>query len=92
MLLQVKQGRAILPTGDEELYPLGGLCGCWQMLVSVGMGTTVVEDAVVEVVLDFAVAAGHVYTDVDTLGVGTEGPEGGYLDLHPSFEQLFPGQ
>ena len=50
----------MFPTGAEELYPLPGLCGCLQMLVSVGIGTPVVEDAFeVVVVLGLAVETGQ---------------------------------
>lgn len=38
------------------------------------------------------VDAGQVYTVVERLGAGTLGLDGGYLDLQPSFEHLFPGQ
>lgn len=91
--MQVKHGSSIPPTGADEEYPFPGLCGCEQMFEFVGTGTQDEEDAVdVVVVLGLAVAGGQVYTEVDTLGGGTDGPEGGYLDLQLSLEQLPPGQ
>lgn len=58
------------------------------------MGTHVVVDGLaVLVVLGFAeVAAGQVYTEMEVVGGGIAGPEGGYLDLQPSIWQLVPGQ
>lgn len=67
--MQVKQGRAMLPTGESEVYPFHGLFGCVQMLVLVGMGTqeVVEEDGFALVVVGLAVdeAAGQVYTEVE---------------------------
>jgi hypothetical protein len=70
MLLQVKQGRAMFPTGEEEVYPFPGLDGCVQTLELVGMGTQLVVElagleVVVEGLADEVAAAGQVYTLVE---------------------------
>jgi hypothetical protein len=47
--LQVKKGRVMPPTGEVEVYPLGGEFGWVQMLLVVGTGTH--EVLVVELVV-----------------------------------------
>lgn len=85
------------PTGDEEVYPFLGLSGCEQMFELVGTGTQLVVDAAAELEdallgVGVADAAGQVYTEVDKVGAGGAGPEGGYLFLQPPREQELPGQ
>lgn len=65
-----------------------------QIFELVGMGTKVVVDGLgVLVVLGFAeVAAGQVYTEIEVVGGGIAGPEGGCLDLQPLLWQSGPGQ
>lgn len=88
-LLQVKGGCQIPPTGEEDVYPLPGLCGCLQIDVTVGTGTQV---AVVEGVSVLLVAvAVQVYTETVVVGGEDESPEGGFLDLQLETEQEPPG-
>lgn len=44
-MLQVKHGRAMLPTGESLVYPFHGLDGWLQIFELVGIGTQVVVDA-----------------------------------------------
>lgn len=56
----------------------------------VGTGTQLVIDGFWEVVDGLVVLVGtsHSYTEVEIVG---DGPDGGYLDLQPEREHLFPG-
>lgn len=95
MLLQVRQGSSIPPTGLSRLYPLYGLCGCSQMQSWVGTGTheTVVDAVVVTCVVVLVVLVVQGKTVVETLGPGGGGGgfAGGYFVLQDDQEHLLPG-
>jgi hypothetical protein len=86
-LLQVMQGMVMLPTGEDEEYPLLGVFGCLQMHDEVGTGTTVGEEVVVE-----ELEVEHGPTEVEIVGDGAVGPVGGYFDLQAEGEHDLPGQ
>jgi len=77
----------MLPTGEDEEYPLLGVLGCLQIHDEDGTGTTVDEEVVVA-----EVEVEHGPTEVEIVGDGDGEPVGGYLDLQPDGEQDFPGQ
>ena len=81
------QGMVMLPTGEDEEYPLLGVLGYLQTHDEEGTDTTVGEEVVVD-----NVEVEHGPTEVETVGDGDGEPVGGYLDLQPVGEQDLPGQ